>query len=67
MPWQPSDDPKWHHVQTRLNDEDYAALRAFAAENDVNQCEAARSLIVVALHLVGRGASDAVSALQSRV
>lgn len=53
MAWPKTDTPRYNHIQTRLNDEDYDALRRFAHENDTSYCDAARALIVTALHLVG--------------
>ena len=45
--------PRYNHVQTRLHDADYDAMRRFAKANGVSHAKASEVLIVAALKLLG--------------
>lgn len=47
------DYPRYNHVQTRLHDTDYDAMREFARIHRISHSKAAEVLIVAALKLMG--------------
>lgn len=51
--WPTKPKPRYNHVQTRLADDTYDALRQYATKNKVNYCKAAEVLIAAALKITG--------------
>lgn len=47
------DYPRYNHVQTRLHDADYDAMREFANNHNISHAKASEVLIVAALKLLG--------------
>lgn len=47
------DYPRYNHVQTRLHDTDYDAMREFAKTRRISHSKAAEQLIVHAIKLLG--------------
>lgn len=47
------DYPRYNHVQTRLSDADYDAMREFARPHRISHSKAAEQLIVHAIKLLG--------------